>query len=151
MKKNRQEEIFESRKKNYSVTAPVYPSQRNDSLRGFKNSTRTSGARHGGPEGRRGKIRNSCRSITEIAARKAGRSDLLLANNPPCCFLLNKKAGLFVRKFFKNVSKDPGFGVFKNSPQLSKLFPEKKISRPSAEDVEQQGGYLLRGGVICYQ
>ena len=72
-------------------------------------------------------------------------SDLLLANNPPLVVFCGTTRGVICQKKNHFFSNDPGFGVFRNNPQLSKLFPEKKISRPSAENVEQQGG------VICYQ
>ena len=73
----------------------------------------------------------------------------MLANNPPLLFFVEQQGGgLFARKISKFFPNDPGFGVFRNNPLLSKLFPEKKNSRPSAENVEQQGGLFAKGGYL---
>ena len=61
--------------------------------------------------------------------------------------MLNNKGGYLLENvsFF---SKDPGFGVFRNNPQLSKLFPEKKILGLRPRMLNNKGGVFAKGGYL---
>ena len=60
--------------------------------------------------------------------------------------MLNNKGGLFASNIFKFFPKTPDLEFLETIRSFPNFFP-KKNSRPSAENVEQQGELFAKGGI----